>query len=57
MTAAREISSKHLINILQDFQVFLRGIWKSDGKRDWTIYTDDHQSEFWNTRDIVDRSK
>jgi hypothetical protein len=55
-TTKIEYASKD-ITLFKDFQVFLRGIWKSDIKRDWTIYTIDHQSEFWSTRDIVDRPK
>ena len=45
------------ITLFEDFQVFLRGIWESDMKRDWTIYSVDRQSQFWNNRDIVDRPK
>ena len=54
---AAEISDKHHIKILQDFQVFLRGIWVSNKKRDWTPYTIDRKSQFWDNRDVVDQRK
>ena len=55
MTATKIEYANKDITLFQDFQVFLRGIWESDGKRDWTIYTIDHESQFWDNRDVVDR--
>ena len=49
MTAATEISSKHLINIL-DFQDFLRSLW-NDGDRPWdTVYSRESFRRFWDIR-------
>ena len=56
MTARTEYASKD-ITLFQDFQVFLRGVWESDRKRDWTIYTINRQSQFWDNRDVVDQKK
>ena len=51
-----EISSKHHINILSDFQDSLREIWKRRN-RDWAVYSQEQFRRFWDTRTVEHRSK
>lgn len=51
-----EIPSKEYKKILQDFDEFLREVWK-EGTRDWSVYSREQFIRFWDRHVVESRKK